>query len=912
MTRSGLDALFAGFIAHRDVPPPEARPAPFQRARVRIGRSAARVLALRRPVATGRARAGWPAPRRGSDASRASPSPSRSTARWAAGSLRPWRQRPAEGRDFPGDEAGWEAWKAWRGRQDDARAPRARSSGPLHRWLATRLVRAFPAVVALYEKVKARHRAVDQVDLLLRLRDLLRVRPRVRAEMQGLFDHVFVDEFQDTDPLQAEIILFLCEEAPERRRWQDVSLAPGKLTLVGDPKQSIYRFRRADISVYESVRAIVAQGEAPSRPAHRQLPLAAGPLAHLNERFDEILGAPAEGKPDFDAAAGTVVNQHARRRARRGRATGCVAVLPFPTRRRGKADGPRGRGVATWIRATVDGGREQVARPGDASRSARWIRRRRRPRPLHLQRRPASLAELDRLGVPWSARGGTLFLEDPLHGQFLLALRAIADRDDGVGAGGAPARALLRRGPRRPGRAPGGREGRPATRDPPGSRRRGASFASCGGAASSARPARPRATSSSGPASPAPCRLRPERPAAAGAAPRALLRARARRRRRGARLRRRHGPAARVGARAGGARPSPPRGRRRRPDHDHPPGEGARVPGRGLVGRARPARAPQWRRDALVRGAQRRGLGDRHRSSSRGRSRRAATSSRGRTATSAAERRRLVYVAATRARDLLVLPVALGGEGRPRDGRPRAVSTRRRCRVDEAWTDDARARLGEGREAAPGAGSRGSSEGLAATVEAEWSAAAAAASAPRLRARGRRCRGARARRATGRGRGRRALEGAEEPVRAAFRRDGPPRHRRTRCGSPACRRQRRWLARRRRPGSPTTSRRRPRTSAARSRRWSVRGCGGCRARTSGSSIRSPPDTRRCCSPATSTFSPSGWRAGGARLQDRRAAAGEVAASHPAYVEQVRSYAAHPGRARARGRGAGARWAPVHG
>ena len=61
----------------------------------------------------------------------------------------------------------------------------------------------------------------------------------------------------------------------------------------------------------------------------------------------------------------------------------------------------------------------------------------------------SSSTQLDRLGVPWSARGGTLFLEDPLHRQFLLALRAVADRDDGV------AQAALLRAPffaARPGR----------------------------------------------------------------------------------------------------------------------------------------------------------------------------------------------------------------------------------------------------------------------------------------------------------------------------------------------------------------------------------------------------------------------------------------------------------------------------
>ena len=84
----------------------------------------------------------------------------------------------------------------------------------------------------------------------------------MRGEFQRLFDHVFVDEFQDTDPLQAEIILLLCEREPAARRWDQALLRPGALTLVGDPKQSIYRFRRADVAMYDRVRQVVAAQDA--------------------------------------------------------------------------------------------------------------------------------------------------------------------------------------------------------------------------------------------------------------------------------------------------------------------------------------------------------------------------------------------------------------------------------------------------------------------------------------------------------------------------------------------------------------------------------------------------------------------------------------------------------------------------
>src|SRR5262249_54134308 len=78
-------------------------------------------------------------------------------------------------------------------------------------------------------------RALDQLDLLVKLRDLLACDRAVRGQLQQLFDHVFVDEFQDTDPLQAEIVLYLCEMVPEASRWEDVALRPGSLTLAAIP-----------------------------------------------------------------------------------------------------------------------------------------------------------------------------------------------------------------------------------------------------------------------------------------------------------------------------------------------------------------------------------------------------------------------------------------------------------------------------------------------------------------------------------------------------------------------------------------------------------------------------------------------------------------------------------------------------
>jgi ATP-dependent exoDNAse (exonuclease V) beta subunit len=113
-----------------------------------------------------------------------------------------------------------------------------------------------------YETLKARAGALDFLDLLLRARDVIRSNAAVRAHFQQRFTHVFVDEFQDTDPLQAEILLLLCAGDPGEDDWRHVRVTPGKLFIVGDPKQSIYRFRRADVEVYHDVCSQLVRGGA--------------------------------------------------------------------------------------------------------------------------------------------------------------------------------------------------------------------------------------------------------------------------------------------------------------------------------------------------------------------------------------------------------------------------------------------------------------------------------------------------------------------------------------------------------------------------------------------------------------------------------------------------------------------------
>jgi ATP-dependent helicase/nuclease subunit A len=116
--------------------------------------------------------------------------------------------------------------------------------------------------VSQYQSLKERTGKLDFLDLLIRARDLLVQSSSVRTHFQERFTHLFVDEFQDTDPLQAEIIVLLSASDPDTNDWRKAKPVAGKLFIVGDPKQAIYRFRRADVGTYEEVKQLLLQNGA--------------------------------------------------------------------------------------------------------------------------------------------------------------------------------------------------------------------------------------------------------------------------------------------------------------------------------------------------------------------------------------------------------------------------------------------------------------------------------------------------------------------------------------------------------------------------------------------------------------------------------------------------------------------------
>jgi ATP-dependent helicase/nuclease subunit A len=136
------------------------------------------------------------------------------------------------------------------------------------------------------ECFRARKRAVtamDFDDLLLETRNLLRDSERIRRYCQAHFEAVLVDEFQDTDEVQAEIIRLLTRDPMDETRF-----AAGKLMIVGDPKQSIYRFRRARLTVFfQMMKEIRDQG---GELEHlKENWRSAPPLAEFSNRVSEMM-----------------------------------------------------------------------------------------------------------------------------------------------------------------------------------------------------------------------------------------------------------------------------------------------------------------------------------------------------------------------------------------------------------------------------------------------------------------------------------------------------------------------------------------------------------------------------------------------------------------------------------------------
>lgn len=168
-----------------------------------------------------------------------------------------------------------------------------------------RFVSEFDGLRALYADYKRQAALLDFDDLLHHARDLLVRDPGVRRALARRYPRVLVDEFQDTDPLQAEILWLLCGEGAENEPWTTHRLRNGSLFLVGDPKQAIYRFRGADVDTYlEAKRALLAHDPDSIIEITANFRSRAPILDFANDRFQHLLSE-AAGQPGFTPLAAT-------------------------------------------------------------------------------------------------------------------------------------------------------------------------------------------------------------------------------------------------------------------------------------------------------------------------------------------------------------------------------------------------------------------------------------------------------------------------------------------------------------------------------------------------------------------------------------------------------------------------------
>jgi len=299
----------------------------------------------------------------------------------------------------------------------------------LEAWWAFR----YPVVVRFLTSTAEdfRRRRIDSgqpgfTDLLLLARDMLRDHGAVRDHFRRRYRRVLVDEFQDTDPVQAEAMLYLTANA-SADSWHRLVPSPGALFVVGDPKQSIYRFRRADIDVYLEVRAAIERSGGEVLRLSRSFRTAPALAGWINGVFSEHFqpGVPHQaedvpldpGRPDpagrIPAGAFALVSEVA------GRKTAPVW--------RADADA-----VARWISTAIaegaaitvpEGGRENH-RPVRASDFLVILR--------NATRLDAYARALESADVPAVVAGGKAFKDSEEVRALIPILRAAADPDDPV------------------------------------------------------------------------------------------------------------------------------------------------------------------------------------------------------------------------------------------------------------------------------------------------------------------------------------------------------------------------------------------------------------------------------------------------------------------------------------------------
>jgi len=272
-------------------------------------------------------------------------------------------------------------------------------------------------------------------DLLVLSRRLLATRPRIRRLLHERYQRVMLDEFQDTDPIQLEIAVRLSsapDAAAQATDWRGLQPLAGRLFIVGDPKQSIYRFRRADIAQYLRAADQVGADRVTLSANFRS---SRAVIDFTNDVFEKLIRFEVDSQPDFqplDASRRPELLEH-----------GSVSIIgserhdDLTANQRvddvGAADVLRMREaadvVATITTALDEGwpvadeatGRLRPARPGDVCVLL--------PTRISL---PALEAELRRADVAYRAENASVVYATAEIRHLMLALRAADDPTDAL------------------------------------------------------------------------------------------------------------------------------------------------------------------------------------------------------------------------------------------------------------------------------------------------------------------------------------------------------------------------------------------------------------------------------------------------------------------------------------------------
>ncbi len=293
-----------------------------------------------------------------------------------------------------------------------------------------RLVDFVLPAVELYSKRRTERSKLNFQDLLMSAAALLKGNPEVRCYFQDRYTHLLVDEFQDTDPIQAEIMFYLTGHDVHEQDWRKLVPRPGALFVVGDPKQSIYRFRRADIDTYNEVKKLIGRsgGRVLHLTANFRSVQAIGDW--VNPVFQELLPGEANSFQAAFTSLDTV----------RGNAAGkdCgVRTITIPRVDRHSQGGIAlidVSRIARWIRWAVDGG-ISLDRTDEEIEAGLTER----PRPadfLILLRYKANMdlyaRALEEQGIPFQIAGGGGFSGSAEIAELFKVLKAILDPDDPV------------------------------------------------------------------------------------------------------------------------------------------------------------------------------------------------------------------------------------------------------------------------------------------------------------------------------------------------------------------------------------------------------------------------------------------------------------------------------------------------